>query len=250
MARQGSIPAIIGPWAMAFVALVLLGIWGYLTMFYQDPGLKLSSMVDTHRIETTYRPGPLISSPSGELQHAVPLIHGGATPPATEYRVRVKADAPQVPAEAQLNEGFRTSVRFRVAVTAEGDAADREASQEAAIREEIQRRLQARLDLAGAEVRPQGPVPVGRDLRASWSVIASQAGNLRGQIATTLENTDSGDGVVPDELPGTIPLAINVSQSAFQISRMAQAATLGIGLLASLVSIIEFIWKWRERRAS
>ncbi|TDT37749.1 hypothetical protein DES49_2709 [Halospina denitrificans] len=250
MARQRSIPMIIGPWAMAFVAVVMLAVWGYLSVYHQDSGLELSSMVDAHRVETTFRPGPLISLPSGGLRRAVPLIHGGAAPPPAQYRVSVKADEPQVPAQARLNDGFRTSVRFRVTVAAEGGASEREASQEAAIRREIQRRLQVRLDLAGAQVQPQGPVPVGRDLRASWSVIASRPGNLRGQIATALEATDSGDGVVPDELPGTIPLAINVSEPTFQLGRMAQAATLGIGLLASLVSLIEFVWKWRERRAS
>lgn len=249
MARQRSFP-MIAPWATAFVAAVLLGVWGYLYLFYQDPGLKLSSMVDAHQIETTYRPGILISTPDGQLRHAVPLIHGGSQPPPTEYRVSVKADAPQVPAQARLDEGFRTSVRFQVTVAAEGDAARREASQEAAIRREIQRRLQARLDLAGAEVQPRGPVAVGPDLRATWSVFASRPGSLRGQIATTLEASDSDEGVVPDELPGTIPLAIDVSESPFQLASMAEAASLGIGLLASVITLVQFVWKWRERKAS
>ena len=249
MARQRSL-SLIGPWATALVAVVLLGVWGYLYLFHQDPGLKLSSMVDDHQIETTYRPGLLISTPDGQLRRAMPLIHGGSQPPPTEYRVSVQADAPQVPAQARLDQGFRTSVRFRVTVSAKGDAERREASQETAIRREIQRRLQARLDLAGAEVQPQGPVPVGRDLRASWSVFASRPGNLRGQIATTLEASDSNDGVVPDELPGTIPLAIDVSDSPFQLARMAEAASLGIGLLASVITLVQFVWQWRARRNS
>ena len=249
MARQSSIPKS-APWVTALLAVVLLGTWAYLYLFHQDPDLRVSSMVEDHRIETAYRPGPLISLPDGRLRPAIPLIHDGERPPPTQYRVSVTADAPRVPSQARLNEGFRTSVRFRVTVSAEGSGAERTRSQETAIREEIQRRLQARLDLAGAEVRPQGPVSVGRDLRASWSVIASRPGSLRGQIATTLAASDSGEGVVPDELPGTIPLSINVSQPDFQLTRVAEAASLGIGLLASVITIIQFVWKWRERRAA
>lgn len=249
MARVLSFPTV-GPWSTAALALVLLGLWGYLTFFHETSQMRLSSAVEAHQVETVYHPSAEMALRHADPGLTFPRIHEPDDTPARDYVVRIRADAPDVPGQATLNEGFRASVQFHVDVEAD----NREAADSghdpgmAEIQQEIQRRLRVRLELAGVELQPQGLVRVGRDLRASWSVIASQPGNLRGQITTRLDPGELGDGIVPDQVPGTIPLEINVASSGFRLAGLVENGALGIGLLASIVSLVQFVWRWRDRR--
>lgn len=106
--------------------------------------------------------------------------------------------------------------------------------------------LSASLNLAGAEVVPKGPQPVGTNAEFRWSVTLKNSGEHHGFV--TLSETQAGSLSGGSVLSEEGKIAILASSDEDITTMILPIAGGFLGLLIAVTNLIQFYWKWRDRK--